>query len=237
MAGDAPMARRIGRSAAALGACALVLAPWTVYNATRFEDPVVLSTNGGSALLIGNCPTAYHGRLLGYNDGACVATLPREPGMDRSQVDTLARQAAVDNISANLDRLPVVVPARIGRTLAVFRPSQTVDLVAGWMTTDSTPIWAWVASYWLILAFAVIGLVRAWRTRAFILPLVGPLIISAVVVVTTSGEPRFHTISDLGVIVLGAVGVRALFARPGRAADDHDTGRRARLPSVYTGSR
>src|SRR5262249_2756180 len=46
-------------------ACGAVLAPWTIYNATRFRDPVLLSTNDGGLLLIGNCPpSTYTGRYL-----------------------------------------------------------------------------------------------------------------------------------------------------------------------------
>ena len=44
--------RRIG---AAVGASVLVVAPWVVYNLSRFDQPVFLSTNDGLALAGSNC--------------------------------------------------------------------------------------------------------------------------------------------------------------------------------------
>ena len=222
------MRRRTGLIAVAIFACAVVLAPWTIYNATRFKAPVFLSTNDGSALLLGNCPPrTYSGRLLGYHDGVCLqAVALRHPHDDGAQFSLATRGDAISNALDNLDRMPIVVPARIGRTFALFRPSQTVGLIAGWMTTDSSPIWAWVVSYWLIAALAVVGFVSAWRANRFVLPLIAPLIIAAGVVVVVSGEPRFHTPSDLGVVVLSAAGIEWIWKRSrARSPGRHDRSR------------
>ena len=140
--------------------------------------------------------------------------------MDRSQVDRVARNAAVDNIVHNLDKLPVVVPARFGRAFAVFRPSQTVGFVASWMTTGREPIWAWVISYWFLVPLAVIGAIHVRRTRAYVLPLVGPIVIVCVSVAISYGEPRYHTPSDLGVVVLAALGLDRVVARITRRSSD-----------------
>jgi hypothetical protein len=113
----------------------------------------------------------------------------------------------------NLDRMPVVVPARFGRLLAVFRPSQTVGFVASWMTTSTKPIWAWVISYWVLLLLAIVGVIHARRSRAFILPLLGPVIIVVVSVAISYGEPRYHTPSDLSIIVFAAVALERLIWR------------------------
>ena len=140
-------------------ACGAVLAPWTIYNSTRFKEPVLLSTNDGGLLLIGNCPpSTYSGAQLGYFDTKCVFRLSgSHKHDDRSQLDSLARSVAVQNIEHNLGKMPLVVPARFGRLLAVFRPSQTVGRVASWMTTSTKAIWAWVVSYWVLLLLAIGG--------------------------------------------------------------------------------
>lgn len=209
--------RRIGLFFAASSMCVLVLVPWAAYNATRFEAPVLLSTNGGIALLKGNCATTFHGPLLGFQDPLCKKEAPTPPGGDRSQGSAPARRVALRNMRENATWLPVVAAARVGRMLAVFRPSQTVSLVASWMTTDTTPIWAWVVSYWVLLALAIGGFVRGLRTRRFVLPLVGPLLVSFATVVVVYGEPRLHSASDLGVVVLAAVGVERVGAALRRA--------------------
>ena len=47
----------------------VLIVPWTIHNLSRFEEPVVLSTNGGSTLLAGNCqPRTYGGELVGSFD-------------------------------------------------------------------------------------------------------------------------------------------------------------------------
>ena len=228
-----PMRRRIAYLAVVLAACGAVILPWTLYNTTRFKEPFLLSTNDGGLLLIGNCPPAtYTGEKLGYYDSTCSYLVGRQhPGLDRSQLDPLARDRAIQNMIDNRDRLPVVVPARFGRLLAVFRPSQTVGWVAGWMTTGTGLIWAWVAAFWLILLLAVVGGIRARRSGVFIFPLLGPVIIVIATVAIGYGEPRYHTLADLGIIVLAAA-VDSSSAWPTRPRPS-DEKRSTRLPSIY----
>jgi 4-amino-4-deoxy-L-arabinose transferase-like glycosyltransferase len=207
--------QRVGYLAIAVVACGAVIAPWTIYNETRFKDPVLLSTNDGGLLLIGNCPPyTYSGPRLGFFDSRCNFRLSAShKGYDRSQLDPLARSAAFHNMTGNLDRMPVVIPARFGRLLAVYQPTQTVGYVAAWMTTSTTPIWAWVISYWVLLLLAIAGVILARRSRAFILPLLGPVIIVVVSVAISYGEPRYHTPSDLSILVFAAVALERLVWR------------------------
>jgi 4-amino-4-deoxy-L-arabinose transferase-like glycosyltransferase len=215
-----------------------VLLPWAIYNQGRFDKPVPLSTNGGSTLLAGNCaPDTYSGTRIGYYGGDCLFVISRaHPTIDRSELDVLARNAAFTNMNDNANRLPATIISRLGRTLAVFRPGQTVDLVSDWMTTDARPIWAWVISFWILIPLAVIGVISARRSRAFLLPLLGPLLIVLITVVLSYGEPRYHTSADLGIVVLAALGADRLIARMRRAAMPArrpEAKRAAKLPSVY----
>jgi 4-amino-4-deoxy-L-arabinose transferase-like glycosyltransferase len=211
------------RAALGLAACVVtgaVIAPWTIYNSTRFKDPVLLSTNDGNLLLLGNCPPfTYQGEKLGFYDLTCQQRNGRRHlGYDRSQLDSLNRHQALHYIKGNLGRMPVVVPARFGRLLAIFRPSQTVNWVADWMATGTSPIWGWVISYWFLIPFALLGAIGGRRERRFLLPLLGPVVIVAVSVAISYGEPRYHTPSDLGVIVLAAAGIERLFRRQANTA-------------------
>jgi 4-amino-4-deoxy-L-arabinose transferase-like glycosyltransferase len=209
--------RRVGLFAIASGAAILVIAPWTIYNETRFNETVVLSTNGGTTLLAGNCPpSTYRGERLGYYDTSCNRRLGfehRGQGLDRSDIDPLARRAAFTNIGDNLDRLPVVLPARFGRTLAVYRPAQTVDFTAQWFLSETWPVWAWVVSFWLLVPLTVLGVVEARRSGGYLLPLLAPGLVAVLLVAVAYGEPRYHTAADLGFIVLAAVAVNRLTAR------------------------
>jgi len=216
---ELPLRQRAAWLAAAACACVTIISPWAVYNSSRFATPVILSTNGGETLLAGNCPPAtYGGERLGYFDSTCgfhVGNKP--PGLDRSQRAGLAFHAALRNFGGHLDRMPVVIPARIGRMLAIFRPSQTVAFTAHWMATGHWPVWAWVVAYWLLVPLAIAGAWTVRRDRWVLLPLLGPLLVATAIVAVAYGEPRYHTISDLGVVVLAAVGVEGIVRRLTRA--------------------
>jgi 4-amino-4-deoxy-L-arabinose transferase-like glycosyltransferase len=207
--------RRFAWAGAAVLAAAVPIAPWAIYNLGRFEEPVVLSTNGGNLLLMGNCPPAtYSGHLIGLADNRCGFRLTvGHPHFDRSQGDVEARRAALHNMRDNLDRLPVTALARNGRMLGVFHPRQMVDFAAHWFGSATWPVWAWLVSFWLILSLAVYGSVVLRRSRTFQWPLVAPAVLVVLIVTVSYGELRYHTLADLGIVVLAAVAVNRLLAR------------------------
>jgi 4-amino-4-deoxy-L-arabinose transferase-like glycosyltransferase len=204
--------QRLAWTGAATLTALLLIAPWTIHNLGRFEEPVVLSTNGGPTLLAGNCPpTTYGGELIGSFDIRCnLAVGGREEGLDRSQVDIDARRAAVDNMRDNLDRLPATILARYGRLLGVFHPSQTVAIDAAWFGSVTWPVWAWVISFWFVAPLAALGSVLLRRSGTFQWPLVAPVVIVLLVVLVAFGDPRYHTLADLGIVVLAAVALDRL---------------------------
>jgi hypothetical protein len=207
--------RRLAWTGAAVLTAAVVIAPWTIYNLGRFEEPVVLSTNPGSTLLAGNCPpTTYTGERLGSYVHRCNIGLEiYYPAFDGSERDVEARRMALSNMRDHVEGLPAVIAARYGRLLGVFRPSQTVGIAASWAGSATWPVWAWVASFWLVAPLAVYGSVVLLRSPTFQWPLVAPLVIVVVVVTLAYGEPRYHTPADLGLLILAAVAVDRLLRR------------------------
>jgi Dolichyl-phosphate-mannose-protein mannosyltransferase len=204
--------RRLAWTGAAVAAALVLIAPWTIHNLRRFEEPVVLSTNAGGTLLSGNCPpTTYSGQALGSFDIRCTVAIGLQmPELDRSQGDIENRNAAFDNMRDNVDRLPATILARHGRLVGVFRPAQTVDIDASWLNSATWPVWAWISSFWLVAPLAVYGSVLLRRSGRFQWPLVAPVAIVLLVVTVAFGDPRYHTAADLGVIVLAAVAVDRL---------------------------
>jgi 4-amino-4-deoxy-L-arabinose transferase-like glycosyltransferase len=203
------LGRRLRLLAVAALACFVVVAPWVIYLSTYYDRPVFLSTNAGYLALASNCPPlTYEGKFLGYEDTRCPLQFAlHHLGETRAEVDARSLQQARRNLTDNLDRLPVVTAARVGRLLAVFRPAQTVGFAAGWMTTSEWPVWAWVASYWVLLPLACVGFVFARRAGALLLPLVAPMGLALVQAILSFGDPRYHAAADLGVLVLAAVAV------------------------------
>jgi 4-amino-4-deoxy-L-arabinose transferase-like glycosyltransferase len=211
--------RRLAWTCAAALVAVGLLVPWTIHNLGRFEEPVVLSTNGGSTLLAGNCPPAtYVGERMGSYYIIC--NLRRDwqnPDFDASEGDIDARDTAFDNMRDNLNHLPATILARYGRLLGVFRPVQTVELDATWLGSATWPVWAWVTSFWLLAPLAAYGSVLLRRSRRFQWPLVAPAVIVLLVVTVAFGVPRYHTMADLGLVVLAAVALGCLARR--RSAD------------------
>jgi 4-amino-4-deoxy-L-arabinose transferase-like glycosyltransferase len=205
--------RRLGWTMAAALAAAVVIAPWTLHNLGRFEEPVLLSTNLGPLLIDSNCPTTYSGELIGGFDRECSDQVHLPPDLDRSEQDIALRKAALENMREHIDRLPATVLARYGRMLAAFRPEQTLERLASWLGSAVWPLWAWAATFWLVVPLAVYGGVLLRRARVLQWPLVAPLVIAVLVVTITGGDPRYHTPADLGLVILAAVALDGLARR------------------------
>jgi hypothetical protein len=174
-----------------------------------------LSTNGGSTLLAGNCPpSTYSGERVGSYAAWCrqVYDIPLRD-LDASQADVEARNLAFDNMRDNLGRLPATILARYGRAIAVFRPAQTVAIDASWFGSATWPMWAWVSSFWVVMPLAAFGSALLRRSRRFQWPLVAPVVIVLLVVTVAFGDPRYHTLADLGLVVLAAVALDHLVRR------------------------
>src|SRR5205823_5136204 len=115
--------RRLGLAALGTLAALLVLAPWTVRNAARFDRPVLLSSSGSAVIGGANCRDSYHGPYLGVWQYQCYG--PR-PGGDESQKATTYRHRGLTYARNHARRLPVVIAARLGRVWDVYRPFQQV---------------------------------------------------------------------------------------------------------------
>lgn len=217
--------RRIVFMGASVLTVAVVMAPWVMHNLGRFEEPVIVSTNGGSTMLAGNCaPETYGGEFLGSFHTVCNFRVGKQnPSLDASQRDSKSREVALDNMRDNVRRLPVIVLARYGRLVGVFRPAQTVQIDADWLATARWPVWAWVTSFWILAPLAAVGSVLLLRAHRFQWPLVAPAVVVVGVATVTFGDPRYHTMADLGVVVLAAVAacavVRVFPTRPRHVVD------------------
>ena len=197
----------IGRRAV-IGVVALLLSPWVIHNSNRFEEPVLISSNMGVGLLTGNCSSTFEGELKGFYDMKCLKYADKPEGKpDRSVMDRLQREAAFNQIRENLDKLPLAIAARYGRAFGMYRTKHTVTEVAKWHGTATWPVWAWVISFWVVLALAIIGAAAAIRSRIDIMPLVVPILVMLAVVAAFFGEPRYHTLADLSFVVLAGFGL------------------------------
>lgn len=200
---------RLGHLVAAGVACVAVISPWVVHNLTRFEQPVTLSTGFELTLAYSNCDSVYGGPLLGYWDFACglaaADAIPGYSAKDQSERNESFREHALGYAGDHLDRVPVVVGARVGRVLGLFRPGQQVDLdtqIEGrdrWVAV--TGLW----SYWLLAGASVAGFVLLGRRHVARYPLVAPMVTVVLAAATTFGATRYRAAAEPMLCVLAAV--------------------------------
>jgi 4-amino-4-deoxy-L-arabinose transferase-like glycosyltransferase len=207
----APWRDRAGWLVLAGVACVVVIAPWAIYNSTRFEKQVPFSTGFGVAMYQGNCAPVYHGPMLGYANLGCVAFVPKiDP--DYSVADGQYRRQALKFMSKNKSRVPIVVAARLGRTFGFFRPAQQTHIEA---MERTSPLWVFqlgFVEYWALLPFAVAGVVLARRRRIPVYPLLAFVVVVLISVVPTIGSVRYRAPAEITLVILAAVGIDACIA-------------------------
>jgi 4-amino-4-deoxy-L-arabinose transferase-like glycosyltransferase len=201
--------RMVALASIAVLGTGLVVGPWVGYNLSRFERPVFVTTGYGDGLIGANCEGSYYGSSLGLHDGRCgLGISTGEQSVDAE----LKRERAVRYIRENLGRVPLVVAARVGYILSVYRPFRMADL----QQSEGRPEWVsllGLATYWPLVLAAGFGIASLWSRKRTLLPLiavVGTVLATAVV---SWGLLRFRTPAEVSLVVLAAVGIDAVIRR------------------------
>jgi hypothetical protein len=209
----------------AVGGLAL-LGPWLAWNQFRFEEPVLLTSGSGGVLSTANCEATYAGDLLGYAAN-CFDPEPvaAEVGIEVDDVaaylrtlpeverDAFARDQGRDFIADNVDRLPVVVAARIGRMWDVYRPGQNIMLNDRIEARGVRTAQAGSAAYFLIVPLAAGGVFVLWRRRIPLSPLlVAPIVVTFIAAVTYPST-RYRVSADVALIILAAIAAEVIARR------------------------
>jgi len=200
------------RIATSLGVCALVLAPWVVFNLSRFDEPTFISTNDGLTLAGANCDSTYHGEgtglWVGRGVARCYGDVPS--GLDQSEVSQRLRDIGLDYISAHKSRAVVVAAVRVGRTWSLFHPADMIDFNKGegresWVTRLGLLV------YYPTLVAAIGGAVVLVRRRRFLLlwMVLVPAFVVTIASAVTYGQTRFRVPAEPSLAVLAAVAIVA----------------------------
>ena len=214
--GDEMTRTRIRWYVVALSTAALLLLPWTVYNARRFERPVALTTSLGVTLAASNNPTTYGGPRLGHIDTDFWTTWVR--GDDESVSDARYRDQAGRFIADNASDLPAVLATRQGRTWGLFRQLQQTTLDREW---GNSPLWIYrtgLVVYWLLVPVAIMGAIRMLRQRVALFSILAFPAIVVVATTLTYGQTRFRAPAEPALVILAAVGIGA---RLGWSSDEN----------------
>ena len=204
----------------------LLLGPWVGWNLSRFDDTTTLSTAPGPVLSTASCDATYYGEQLGfYGDCFRIEDYAADEGitvdeaqarlrdMDESERAAVANDQAQAYIEDHVGRLPVVMAARVARMWDLYRPFQNVRFNWQLEARGEATSWAALWSYWLLVPFAVGGLVVLWRRKLPISPLVGMALTITVTAAWTFGTTRYRIPADVALVVAAAVGAEALLRR------------------------
>jgi len=201
--------RRLLLGLAGVAAAVMVVAPWTIRNAVRFDGALVpVSNNLGSALAGANCDKTWSTSQTGLWLFECFG------GFDLTDQDEAAaaatqRARGLDYVGDHLDRLPAVVAVREARTWGVHDVEQQV-LVESF--EGRTLRWQRIGTrtWWVLAPLAAAGLVVVLRRRRLVWPLASTVVLAVVTTAVTYGNQRFRMAAEPAVVVLAAVAIVAL---------------------------
>jgi 4-amino-4-deoxy-L-arabinose transferase-like glycosyltransferase len=202
---------------------AIVVAPWTIYNTTRFAHPILLSAQIDPLLASANCDSVYYGKFQGYFDITCAMAIADKEHItladDESEENAIYRREAVDYIRGHLSRLPEVEGVRLLRIVGLYKTGLYVR--ADWYVEGRRPYWiTWsgLYSFWVLTLLAVAGAV-VWRRRRAnappMYPLLAPILVVVITVLVTYASTRFRTTAEPSIAVLAAVAIDAAWVRFG----------------------
>lgn len=210
--------RRLAALAVGVIAALMVMSPWVLFNLSRFDSPVFLSTNLGGTLAAANTDATYYGKIIGYKDynGAreVIAKAEARSGtwkrLDPSEQDRAIRAESMHYIRAHLTRLPVVILARLGRITHLYEPFQEVAFDRLFLRQETAVGYAIVWSFWGVALLALGGVVLLRRQRVQVWPL---LIIPAIVCISvamTFAQTRYRAPAEVSLVILAAVSIDTL---------------------------
>ena len=192
-----------------LAGFALVVAPWTIRNVAKFEDPVLISTNSNSVFAGANCDPVYHGELIGLWSFSCYGRV--RPG-DESQQAVEYRKQGFDYARDHAGRVPLIAAIRFGRVWDLYRPLQQVQ----YEFLEGRSRWASRAGllmYYPTLLLAIAGVVVLRRRRFPVWPFLAFAATVSFVGLTVYGITRFRIAAEPALIVLAAVSLDYALSR------------------------
>ena len=179
----------------------VVVAPWALWNLTRFEEPVLLSTNEGRTLRGANCEPTWYGTGAGLwtQEERCLPPVDGDP----SVANVAYRRAALDFIADRPEWLPVVAAVRELRVWSLYAPGQMAEYNVGEDRPEEAS-WAGAIAYWTLLPLAVLGAVRLRRRGVRLAPLLGTFALVAVTAAAFYGLVRFRVPAEVSLVVLAS---------------------------------
>jgi 4-amino-4-deoxy-L-arabinose transferase-like glycosyltransferase len=217
---------------------AVLIAPWSIYNQTRFHRTVLISNNLGQTLVGANCPQTYFGPLTGYDGSPFITPVDGRscffPVLFRADraarhvananeawFDAYFRHEAEHYAVHHWKRWPVVVVYRELWIWSLWRPGYTVFTAVTYIGRAQWISWSQIVSFWLLTPLALLGFFVARRRRVRVAPLVTLVVFTAVIAGLVVGNVRYRVSAEVAWVILAAIAIDRLTfgtARDGQSA-------------------
>ena len=197
-----PVVRQLALFLVACLGALVIVSPWLIANLTRFDEPVLFSTNDGLTICGANLERTWYGDGTGLWALDCAGR-PVPPG-DRSVVSNTLRSEGLHFIRDHLGRLPVVVAVRVARVWSLYAPGQMASYNVN-EGRDEAVSWAGFVTFWILVPCSVAGGVVLRRRRVPITPLVAQFVVVTLTAAAIYGLARFRTPAEVSLVVLAAV--------------------------------
>ena len=197
-----------------LGAAALVafviMAPWVIFNLTRFEKPEVFTTSTGPLIASSNCDAVYNGNKSYFSVPCTFEIYAREDrtGLDQSEIDAVYRQVGIKYIKDHLDQVPGVVVARLRAMVGLYNPTLQINIDSGIDGSEHGVATAAFYSFWVIALLSIAGAIVLRRRRTT--PVFPLLVVIGVVVITVAVSYfnlRFRATAEVALCILAALAI------------------------------
>ncbi len=201
--------RRLGLALAGLAAATLVVAPWTIRNAIRFDGALVpVSNNLGTALDGANCDRTWMSSQTGLWLYDCFGGFDLSE-QDEAEAASFHRARGLRYVEDNLGRLPVVLAVREARTFGLYDVDQQV-LVESFEGRSERWQRLGTQTWWALAPLALVGAVLLVRRRASIWPVASTYVLVVATTAVTYGNQRFRVAAEPATVVLAAVALVAV---------------------------
>ena len=135
-----------------------------------------------------------------------------------SEIDLLNRQVATDYLKAHARQVPLVMTARVSRTMGFFRPTQQASYMEGVeLRGPHWVVYASLLSWQLLLPLGVAGVVLARREGRLIAPVVAVAASIVFAVALTQGADRYRMSIEPLMVAYGGYAVARCLAVVGRS--------------------
>lgn len=193
---------------------ALTLSPWVLFNLSRFDSPVYLSTGFEITFASANCPLTYDGQFKAYWAIQCVLDYKDEvnakyPNADRSQYMKELGKLATAYVKDHKTEFAKLAVLKIGRVVGLYRLSQQMILDTYPEGRDRYVVRLAWGTYFALLPFSIVGgyLLRDRKRKMLaLLTTIGVVLVTCVI---TFGNTRYRITAEPALVMMASVGIVA----------------------------